>query len=38
LVIGPRGLAAGTVECKDRRTGERRELSAEAALAQLSRR
>ena len=25
LVIGPRGLAAGTIELKDRRTGERRE-------------
>ena len=37
LVIGPRGIAAGTVEWKDRRSGERRELSAEAVLAELAR-
>ncbi len=36
LVIGPRGLAAGTVEIKDRRSGERHELSIEAAIAQLT--
>jgi prolyl-tRNA synthetase len=36
LIIGPRGLAAGTVELKDRRAGERRDVSAEAALAQLT--
>ena len=36
LVIGPRGLAAGTVEMKHRRSGERRDLSVEAALNQLS--
>ena len=36
LIIGPRGLAAGTVELKDRRSGERRDVSAEAALAQLT--
>jgi prolyl-tRNA synthetase len=35
LVIGPRGLAAGTIEMKHRRTGERRDVSAEAALNQL---
>jgi prolyl-tRNA synthetase len=35
LVIGPRGLAAGTVELKNRKTSERQELSAEAALATL---
>jgi prolyl-tRNA synthetase len=35
LVVGPRGLAAGTVELKERRNGERRELSSEAALALL---
>ena len=35
IVIGPRGLAAGTVELKERRTGERQELSSEAALARL---
>jgi prolyl-tRNA synthetase len=36
LVIGPRGLAAGTVEIKHRRTGERREITAETALARLT--
>jgi prolyl-tRNA synthetase len=36
LIVGPRGLAAGTVEVKDRRSGERRELSAEAALARVA--
>ncbi len=35
LIIGPRGLAAGVVELKDRRSGERRELSLDAALAEL---
>ena len=32
LVIGPRGVAAGTVELKHRRSGERRDISAETAL------
>jgi len=36
LVIGPRGLAAGTIELKHRRTGERRDISVEAALDQLT--
>jgi prolyl-tRNA synthetase len=36
LVIGPRGLAAGTIELKDRRSGERRDVSVEAALNQLT--
>jgi prolyl-tRNA synthetase len=36
LVIGPRGLAAGTVEVKHRRSGERQEVPIEAALKQLS--
>lgn len=36
LVVGPRGLAAGTVELKRRKTGEKRELSPEAALAELA--
>jgi prolyl-tRNA synthetase len=36
LVIGPRGLAAGTIEIKDRRSGERRDVAVEAALNQLS--
>jgi prolyl-tRNA synthetase len=35
LVVGPRGLAAGTVELKRRATGERQELSVDAALAKL---
>jgi prolyl-tRNA synthetase len=36
LILGPRGLAAGTVELKDRRTNEKLELSIEDALARLS--
>ena len=36
LIIGPRGLAAGTVELKNRRSGEREELSIESALSRLS--
>jgi len=32
LVIGPRGIAAGTVELKHRRSGERQDISAETAL------
>jgi prolyl-tRNA synthetase len=36
LVIGPRGIAAGTVEVKDRRSGERRDVSVEAALNRLT--
>jgi prolyl-tRNA synthetase len=35
FVIGPRGLAAGTIEMKERRSGERRDLPLEAALNQL---
>jgi prolyl-tRNA synthetase len=35
LVIGPRGIVAGTVEIKDRRSGARHELSVEAALGRL---
>jgi prolyl-tRNA synthetase len=35
LVVGPRGLAAGTVELKRRATGEKQELSLDAALAKL---
>jgi prolyl-tRNA synthetase len=34
-VVGPRGLKAGTVELKNRRTGERQEVSEESALARL---
>jgi prolyl-tRNA synthetase len=36
VVIGPRGVAAGTVELKNRRTGEREELSLESAFASLT--
>jgi prolyl-tRNA synthetase len=36
LVVGPRGLKSGVVEMKRRATGERIELSAEAALAKLA--
>jgi prolyl-tRNA synthetase len=36
LIIGPRGLAAGVVELKNRRTGEREELSIESALERLT--
>jgi prolyl-tRNA synthetase len=36
VIIGPRGLAAGTVEVKDRRTGEKQELSLESALSHLT--
>ena len=32
LVIGPRGIAAGTVEFKDRRSGERHDVSIDTAL------
>jgi len=35
LVIGPRGLAAGTVELKNRRSGERLEIPFDAALDRL---
>jgi prolyl-tRNA synthetase len=36
VVIGPRGIANGTVELKRRSTGERDELSVESALARLT--
>jgi prolyl-tRNA synthetase len=36
LVVGPRGLKNGVVEIKHRATGERSELSLEAALAKLA--
>ena len=35
LTVGPKGVAAGTVELKNRKTGEKQELSVEAALAKL---
>ena len=36
VIVGPRGIAAGTVELKRRSTGERQELSVESALARLT--
>ena len=36
VIVGPRGIAAGTVELKNRATGEREELSLESALARLT--
>ena len=35
IIAGPRGAAAGTVELKRRATGERQELSLDAALQQI---
>ena len=35
VIVGPRGIASGTVELKRRSTGERQELSVESALARL---
>ncbi len=36
LILGPRGIASGTVELKNRRTGEKEELSVDSALARLT--
>jgi len=36
IIVGPRGIAAGTVELKRRSTGEREELSIESALARMT--
>jgi prolyl-tRNA synthetase len=36
MIIGPRGLTAGTVELKDRRSGERWDISVETALDRLT--
>ena len=36
VIVGPRGAAAGTVELKRRATGERQEVSLEAALAHIA--
>ncbi|EXL09903.1 proline--tRNA ligase [Aquamicrobium defluvii] len=35
LIVGPRGVAAGEVELKNRKTGERENLSIAAAIARL---
>jgi prolyl-tRNA synthetase len=36
VIIGPRGIANGVVELKNRTTGEREELSVESVLARLT--
>ena len=36
LILGPRSLAAGTIECKNRRSGERQDLPRDAALARFA--
>ncbi len=36
IAVGPRGLKSGIVEVKNRKTGEKQELSPEAALGRLS--
>ena len=36
LVVGPRGLKAGVVEVKNRRSGERQELALESAVNQVA--
>ena len=36
IIVGPRGLKDGVVEMKNRKSGERQELSPEAALAKLA--
>jgi prolyl-tRNA synthetase len=36
LVVGPRGIANGVVELKNRASGEKEELSMESALARLT--
>jgi prolyl-tRNA synthetase len=36
VVIGPRGIGAGTIELKHRRSGERQDISVETTLEQLT--
>jgi prolyl-tRNA synthetase len=36
VVVGPRGVAAGIVEVKNRRSGEKQELTPDAALNLIS--
>src|SRR5215213_8651344 len=36
LILGPRGLAAGTIECKNRRTGAREDLPIENAVGRFA--
>ncbi len=37
LIVGPRGLANGEVEVKDRKSGERKTLSLDEAVEMLTR-
>ncbi len=36
LILGPRGLAAGTIECKHRRTGARQDLPLDDVVAKFA--
>ena len=36
VIVGPRGIAGGTVELKDRRSGEKLELSLDAVVGRLT--
>jgi prolyl-tRNA synthetase len=36
LIVGPRGIANGMVELKNRKTGDKEELSLDSALARLT--
>ena len=36
LIVGPRGVKAGTVELKERKTGKREDVSLESALARMA--
>ncbi|MGB1006912.1 MAG: His/Gly/Thr/Pro-type tRNA ligase C-terminal domain-containing protein, partial [Thalassobaculaceae bacterium] len=36
IIVGPRGMKNGVVEVKERVTGERTEMTLEAALAKLT--
>jgi prolyl-tRNA synthetase len=36
IILGPRGIATGVVELKDRRTGEKLELAPDAVVARLA--
>ena len=36
IIVGPRGMKNGVVEVKERATGERTEMTPEAALAKLT--
>ncbi|MCH2546317.1 MAG: proline--tRNA ligase [Alphaproteobacteria bacterium] len=38
IVVGPRGVEAGTVELKNRKSGEKQELSLESALEMITKR